>query len=50
MPKGGLGENTPFYYVDFIQTEKYLKELKQSGFVSETYLNEFREHFKSFIN
>ena len=34
-----------FYSVNFDQTEKYLSFLKSSGFVSDTYLNNFRNHF-----
>jgi hypothetical protein len=39
------GDSTVFYSVNFEETEKFLAYLKSSGFVSETYLNNFREYF-----
>ncbi|HVE61147.1 MAG TPA: hypothetical protein VNA26_04970 [Chitinophagaceae bacterium] len=45
--KGGAPDTTTFYSVDFTQTEKYLSELKKSGFLSDKYLNDLRTYFKS---
>lgn len=42
---GGLDDTTTFYSVDFKATERYLSELKKSGFLSEGFLNELRKHF-----
>jgi len=43
--KGGPPDTTTFYFVDFKETETYLKELKKSGFVSDTFLGDMRKHF-----
>ena len=40
------GDSTVFYSVNFEETEKFLAYLKSSGFVSETWLRNFREQFK----
>ena len=42
---GKPGDSTSAYRVDFGETEKYLGELKKSGFVSENYINTFRKYF-----
>ncbi len=45
--KGGAPDTTSFYSVDFTQIEKYLNELKKSGFLSDKYLNDLRSYFKN---
>lgn len=42
---GGLADTTTFYSVDFEATEKYLTELKKSGFLSDKFLGDLRQHF-----
>jgi hypothetical protein len=39
-------DSTKFYSVNFEGTEKYLMGLKQSGFISEIYINQWRQYFK----
>lgn len=39
-------DSTKFYSVNFNATEKYLKLLNSSGFISEIYLQEWRDYFK----
>ncbi|WP_051189392.1 hypothetical protein [Daejeonella oryzae] len=43
---GKPGDSTKAYRVNFGETEKYLAELKKSGFVSDQYINQFRNYFK----
>jgi len=42
---GGLKDTTTFYSVNFKATEKYLSELKKSGFLSDRFLEDLRTHF-----
>lgn len=42
---GGLKDTATFYSVDFKATEKYLVELKKSGFVSYKFLEDLQQHF-----
>jgi hypothetical protein len=43
----GEGYNTNNYYsVNYSGTERYLNDLKNSGFISEKYINQWREYFK----
>lgn len=42
---GGLEDTATFYSVDFKETERYLSELKKSGYLSDTFLDELRKHF-----
>lgn len=44
---GKPGDSTKAYRVDFKETEKYLSELKKSGFVSDQYINSFRQYFET---
>jgi len=44
---GKPGDTTKAYRVDFRVTEKYLSELKKSGFVSGQYINTFRKYFEA---
>lgn len=37
--KGGLRDTTTFYHVDFFAVQRYLQELRKSGFLSEEYLS-----------
>jgi len=39
-------DSTELYSVNFDGTEKYLLTLKSSGFISDLYLNKWREYFK----
>jgi hypothetical protein len=39
-------EKAKFYRVNFSETEKYLKELQSSGFVSKIYIDNWRGYFK----
>jgi hypothetical protein len=39
-------DSTKFYSVNFEATEKYLRGLKESGYVSKEYLNYWRKYFK----
>lgn len=47
LVSGGLKDTTTFYSVNFKETERYLAELKKSGFLSDKYLHNLRQHFKS---
>lgn len=40
-----LKDSTGFYSVNFTETEHYLSEIKNSGFVSDQYLNNWRNYF-----
>lgn len=40
------GDSTKFYKVNFNETEKYLAELKNSGFISDKYIEKWRKYFK----
>src|SRR6185503_6999129 len=40
-------DSTKVYKVDFQKAEIYLSRFKQSGFISETYLNNYRDYFKA---
>lgn len=42
---GGLDDTATFYSVNFKETERYLSELKKSGYLSDTFLDELRKHF-----
>lgn len=42
---GGLEDTSTFYSVDFKATERYLSELKKSGYVSGRFLDELQKHF-----
>lgn len=44
---GKPGDSTNAYRVNFSETEKYLSELKKSGFVSDQYINTFRRYFET---
>lgn len=39
-------DSTKFFSVNFEGTEKYLSQLKSTGFISEKYLDKWREYFK----
>jgi hypothetical protein len=39
-------DSTKFYSVNFEATEKYLTELKLTGFISDKYIDKWREYFK----
>ena len=39
-------DSTKLYSVNFDSTEKYLSVSKKSGFISDKYINQWREHFK----
>ncbi len=41
-----IEETNSFYTVNFDETERYLTELKESGFVSDKYLEQWRDYFK----
>ena len=41
-----IEETNSFYTVNFDETERYLTELKKSGFVSDKYLERRRDYFK----
>lgn len=41
----GLADSTTFHSVDSKASEKYLKELKNSGYVSDRFLDSLRRHF-----
>lgn len=41
------GDKTKAYRVNFSETEKYLNELKKSGFLSDQYINTFRRYFET---
>ena len=45
LVSGKPGDSTKAYRVDFNETEKYLAELKKSGFVSDKYIDSFRQYF-----
>jgi hypothetical protein len=47
MVPGIPGDSTHAYTVDFTIVESYLREIKKSGFVSNSYIREFREYFKA---
>lgn len=44
---GKPGDSTRAYRVDFREAEKYLTALKNSGFVSDRYINSFRQYLES---
>lgn len=44
--KGGLPDSTTNYYIDFITVERYIAELRASGFLSDAYLNDLMDYFK----
>lgn len=46
VPNSTTYDSTKFYSVNFKGTEKYLSELKKSGFISEKYLDSWRQYFK----
>lgn len=39
-------DSTKIYSVNFEESEKYLKKLKSSGFISDNYINKWRKYFK----
>lgn len=39
-------DSTKYYAVNFPETEKYLSTLKSTGFISETYISQWRNYFK----
>jgi hypothetical protein len=39
-------DTTKFYSVNFDSAEKYLKEFRQSGYVSDTYIDKWKQYFK----
>lgn len=39
-------DSTKYYSVNFKSTEKYLTEMKKSGFISDKYINKWRQYFK----
>ena len=39
-------DSTKYYSVNFVATEKYLADLKATGFISDLYLEKWREYFK----
>jgi hypothetical protein len=39
-------DSTKFYAVDFDATEKYLSTLKQTGYISDKYISDWRTYFK----
>lgn len=41
-----MKDSADFYSVNFTETERYLAELKNSGLVSDKYLNDWRNYFK----
>lgn len=41
-----MKDSTDFYSVNFSETERFLSELKKTGMVSDTYLNNWRDYFK----
>ena len=43
--KGGLPEKTTNYSFDFVATRKYLFELKRSGYLSDSFINNLQKHF-----
>ena len=43
--KGGLPDKSTNYSFDFVATRKYLFELKKSGYLSETFINNLQKHF-----
>lgn len=47
LVSGKPGDATKMYTVNFAQTDLYLNELKTSGFVSNTYIENFRKYFKT---
>jgi len=44
--KGGLPDSTKNYYIDFIMAERYIAELRASGFLSDAFLNDLMDYFK----
>ena len=46
VPNSENYDSTKFYSVNFEGTEKYLSELKRSGFISDKYIGSWREYFK----
>ena len=47
LVRANPGDSTKAYRVDFKETEKYLTELKKSGFLSDQYINSFRQYFET---
>ena len=47
MVPGSPGDSTHAYAVDFTVAEAYLRDIKKSGFVSDQYIDNFREYFKA---
>jgi hypothetical protein len=47
LVSGDPENKTKAYRVDFAETEKYLNELKKSGFVSNQYISTFRKYFRT---
>lgn len=43
-------DTTKFYAVNFSATERWLAAVRQSGLVSETYLNRWRTHFQQYAD
>lgn len=43
---GEVFDSTKFYSVNFKATKEYLSRLKESGFVSEIYLNNWKQYFR----
>lgn len=39
-------DSTTFYSVNFNATDKYLKKLESTGYISDNYLSKWREYFK----
>ena len=46
MVAGGLADSTTNYYIDFPVAEKYLSELRSSGFLSDFFLSDLMDFFK----
>jgi hypothetical protein len=47
VKNNGTNDTTKYYSVDFPATEMYLNELKKTGFISDQYLNYWRNYFKN---
>lgn len=43
---GGDYDSTKFYSVNFVETEKYLSKLQHTGYISQHYLDYWRNYFK----
>ena len=46
LPNTKCYDSTKYYSVNFAATEKYLNYMKSSGYISDKYLNYWREYFK----